>query len=54
MIRIVLFLLGLALMAVALVIGALPNPPPQLGSTWLYGLGLAPAVGSHGWPDGLG
>jgi hypothetical protein len=49
MIRAVLFLLGLALMAAALV---LPGIPQSAGRwpEWLYGVGLLLAVGAHGWP----
>lgn len=49
MIRALLFLLGLALMAAALV---LPGIPQSAGRwpEWLYGVGLTLALGAHGWP----
>jgi hypothetical protein len=54
-IRIVLFLLGLLVMAGALLFALFPAPapPPRFGWSWWFALGLALAVGSAHWPDNL-
>jgi hypothetical protein len=49
MIRAVLFLLGLALMAAALVVEVVPREAAPWRS-WLFDAGLLLAVGAHGWP----
>jgi hypothetical protein len=55
MIRTVIFLLGLLVMAGALLFALVPVPPspPRFGWQWWFALGLALAVGSHGFPEGL-
>lgn len=52
MIRIVLFLLGCALMAISLFIPFLATDD-RLTRFRLFDLGLLLAVGAHGWPEGL-
>lgn len=52
-IRIVLFLLGCALMAISLVMAAFPPPPERFNRGWVFDLGLLLAVAAHGWPDSL-
>lgn len=56
MLRPALFIVGCILMAVGLVISAavpLANPPRRFDASWLFFLGLALAIGAHGWPEGL-
>lgn len=55
MLRIVIFLLGLLVMAGALLFALFPAPaaPPRFGWSWWFALGLALAVGAHGFPEGL-
>lgn len=55
MIRVVVFLLGLALMGLALLFAAFPRPVERgwFGWHWLYSLGLLMALAAHGWPDNL-
>lgn len=49
-IRIVILLLGLALMLISL----LPVPwPERIGNTFVYRLGLLLVVGAAFWPDNL-
>lgn len=54
-IRVVVFLLGVLVMAGALLFALFPVPPapPRFGWQWWWCLGAALALGAHGWPDGL-
>jgi len=53
-IRVVIFLLGLLVMAGALLFALFPVPDPaRFGWSWWFALGLLLAVGSHGFPDNL-
>lgn len=57
-VRVVLFLLGLALMAISLFVPLVPRPGPGPDRgwftwSWLFSLGLLIAVAAHGWPDSL-
>lgn len=52
-IRVVLFLLGVLVMGLALLLGLVPSPPARPAWSWLFALGLALCVASHGWPEGL-
>lgn len=52
MIRIVLFLLGLALMAISLFVPFVVTDE-RVSRFRLFDLGLLLAVGAHGWPEGL-
>ena len=56
-VRIVLFLLGLALMAIALFVPFVPRAEPEgrgwFSWSWLFSLGLLIALAAHGWPDRL-
>lgn len=55
MLRIVIFLLGCLVMAGALLFGLVPLPPAPARErwSWWFALGLALAVGSAHWPEGL-
>jgi hypothetical protein len=53
-IRVVIFLVGLALMAVSLFVPFARVPEGGWFSwNWLFSFGLLLAVGAHGWPDNL-
>lgn len=53
MFRIVLFLLGLALMAISVFIPFVVADEARVARFRLFELGLLLAVGAHGWPDNL-
>jgi len=54
-VRVVVFLVGLALMAVALFVPLVPRGEPRGWFTWswLFSVGLLLAIAAHGWPDRL-
>lgn len=53
-IRVVLFLLGLLVMALSLLWPIVPAPPSERWNrAWLFDLGLLLAIGAHGWPEGM-
>jgi len=51
-IRDVIFLLGLALMAISLLVPFVPRAEPHgwFSWSWLFSFGLLLALGAHGWP----
>lgn len=51
--RAITFLVGVVLMALALLLGLVPSPPPRPAWSWLFALGLGLCVAAHGWPEGL-
>lgn len=53
MLAVALFLVGLALMGIALLVAIIPTPPARPSWQWLFALGLLLAIGAHGWPGGL-
>jgi hypothetical protein len=53
MLRIVLFLLGCALMVAAIVADALRPVQPPTVPIALFRVGLLLTIGAHGWPEGL-
>lgn len=56
MMRDALFIVGVILMALALLLRLFPvpqDPPDRAYRVWLFDLGLLLAVAAHGWPGAL-
>lgn len=53
MLRAFLFFMGCFLMFLSLLVPFVPNRPEWFGQGWLFSFGLALAVASHGWPEGV-
>ena len=53
MLRPFIFFLGIVLMFLSLLVPFFPGRPEWFGQSWLFSLGLALAVASHGFPEGV-
>lgn len=53
MLRPFIFFLGCFLMFLSLLVPFVPSRPEWFGQSWVFSLGLALAVASHGFPEGV-